>query len=66
MLVTSDRETKTYYLVREWGHLSVTHVTEEDYMALFERIRQPYYYENRVRDEYGTCKYYQNISVSFQ
>ena len=51
-------------LVREWGHHSATHVTEADYMGYYEGLQKLCMYEDRVKDEMSTCKYFQTLSVS--
>jgi len=51
-------------LVREWGHHSTTHVTESDYCTQYEKIQSPHHYEDRVKEDVPSCKYYQSINVS--
>ena len=39
-------------------------MTEADYMGYYEGLQKLCMYEDRVKDEMSTCKYFQTLSVS--
>ena len=34
-------------------------------MAQYEKLQEPHHYEDRVKDEVSSCKFFQPISVSY-
>ena len=53
-----------FHSVRQWGHLTESHVTEDEYMDAYTKMQTPFMYEERVKEEYGKCNFFQPLNVS--